>query len=339
MPLAFLVILVIFIIFYAINLILQVIELKRIQPIYTNTVFGKIRAPQINNASSSAGLSFRLDTVDGKPITATDSAKVFYLPPPVARFGYREKVYLIAKTLGFNTDIVKYQLQGDKAVLTDPTQDLTVDIRNFNFTYQFHFENTPELFTNAATPTTKESQDRAVNFLQKINRYPDEFTQGTPNIIFFNYNPEIKQFKQLDRNTGANLAEVDFYRPDVDGFPVVSPTFFNSQNYVMVMMIPNSEPRIIKAQINFFEKSGQQVGYYPVKTGDQAFSALKEGQGLVVSNPDGVNKVVIKTMGLGYFEPDFYQDYFQPVYVFTGDNNFVAYVPAITDDYLISDKK
>lgn len=338
LPFAFLGILVIFIIFYSVNLIMHLVELNKIQPIYTDTIFGKIKAPQINNASASTGLSFSLDTVDGKPVTATDTAKVFYLPPPVSRFGYREKVYLIAKTLGFNTDVIKYQLKGEKAALTDPTQELTVDIRNFNFTYQYHFENTPEIFANAVTPTTKESQDQAVNFLQKIGRYPDEFTQGTLNSIFFNYNPEIKQFKQLDRNVGANLVEVDFYRPDVDGFPVVSPTFFNSQNYVLMMMTPNSEPRIIKAQISFFEKSDQQVGYYPVKTGDQAYNDLKEGRGLVVSNPNGQKKIVIKTMELGYFEPDFYQDYFQPVYVFIGDNDFVAYVSAITDNYLIRGK-
>ncbi len=339
LPFVFLGILVIFIIFYSINLILRVIELSKVQPIHTDTIFGKIQAPQIKNASTSAGLSFILDTIEGKPVTATDSAKVFYLPPPVSRFGYREKVYLIAKTLGLNTDITKYQLREETAVLADTTQELSVDIRNFNFTYQYHFENNPNLFANAATPTTKGSQDQAVNFLQKIGRYPDEFAQGTVNTIFFNYNLETKELKQLGRNTGANLAEVDFYRPDIDGYPVVSPSFFNSPNYVLLMTAGDGTARIIKAQIHFFEKSDQQVGYYPLKTGDQAYNDLKAGKGMVVSNQAGQKKIVIKTMELGYLDPDFYQDYFQPVYVFIGDNNFVAYVPAITDNYLIPQKK
>ena len=38
-------------------------------------------------------------------------------------------------------------------------------------------------------------------------------------------------------------------------------------------------------------------------------------------------------MFLGYYDPDVYQEYLQPMYVFLGDNNFVAYLPAITDDY------
>ena len=335
LPYVILSILVIFILFYSVNLILQIVELNKVPQVYTNTTFGKIKAPQIKNIASSVGLDFTLDTVEGKPVTATDTARVFYLPPPVSRFGYREKIYLIAKTLGFNTDITKYQLKGETATLDDLTQALSVDIRNFNFTYKYNFENNPDLFTSAITPTTQESQSKAIDFLQKIDKYPDEFTQATLNTIFFKYDPQTKELKQLSKNVSANLVEVDFYRPDIDGFPIVSPSFFNSQNYVLMMMTASGEARIIKAQVGFFEKSDQQVGYYPVKTGDQAYQELKQGKGIVVSNPQQKKKIIIKTMKLGYLDPDFYQNYLQPVYIFIGDNDFVAYVAAITDDYIL----
>ncbi len=335
MPYVILSILVVFILFYSVNLILQIIELNKVPQVYTNTTFGKIKAPQIKNIASSTGLTFTLDTVEGKPVTATDTARVFYLPPPVSRFGYREKVYLIAKTLGFNTDVTKYQLKGETATLDDSTQSLSVDIRNFNFTYKYNFENNPDLFTSAVTPTTQESQNEAINFLQKIDKYPDEFTRATLNTIFFKYDPKTKELNQLSRNVGANLVEVDFYRPDIDGFPIVSPSFFNSQNYVLMMMTPGGDARIIKAQVKFFEKSDQQVGYYPVKTGDQAYQELKESKGVVISNPQQKKKIIIKTMKLGYLDPDFYQNYLQPVYIFIGEDDFVAYVTAITDDYIL----
>lgn len=338
LPYVILSILVIFILFYSTTLVLKLIELNKIQPVFTNTIFGKIAAPQVKDASTSAGLSFKIDTVEGRPVTATDSAKVFYLPPPVSRFGYREKVYLIAQTLGFDINVTRYQLREETAVLADPTQELSVDIRNFNFTYHYNFENNPDLFKTAVTPTTKQGQDGAIAFLQKIGKYPDEFAQGTLNTIFFYYNPETKELKQLERNVGANLVEIDFYRPHIDNHPVVSPTFFNSQNYVLMMIDQNGDARIIRAQIKFFEKSDQQVGYYPVISGDQAYSNLKEGKGMVVSNPGNNKKVVVKTMKISYLDPDFYQDYLQPVYVFIGENDFVAYVPAISDNYLIRGK-
>jgi hypothetical protein len=41
-------------------------------------------------------------------------------------------------------------------------------------------------------------------------------------------------------------------------------------------------------------------------------------------------------MFFGYLDPDTEQDYLEPVYIFLGDNNFVAYVAGIDDKYLIS---
>lgn len=339
LPLAFLVILVVFILYYAISLIFRLASLQKEQPAFLNAVFGKIKALEIEDASSSAGLTFRLDNVEGKPVTSTDSAKVFYMPPPVARFGYREKVYLMAQTLGFDTNITRYQLRDEMAVLADPIQELAVDIRNFNFTYQYNFENTPELFDTAVTPTTKQSQDQAIAFLQKIGRYPTELSLGTINTIFFKYDPKTKQLTQLARNIGANLVEIDFYRPNVDIFPAVSPSFFNSQNYVLLMINQEGEAKILKAQIKFFEKSDQQVGFYPVKTGDAAYNDLQEGRAWVISNPGDKQNVVIREMKIGYFDPDAPEDYLQPIYIFIGDDDFISYVPAVTEEYLIKDKK
>jgi hypothetical protein len=39
-------------------------------------------------------------------------------------------------------------------------------------------------------------------------------------------------------------------------------------------------------------------------------------------------------MFLAYYDPDIYQEYLQPVYVFVGEPNFIAYVPAISNEYL-----
>ena len=40
-------------------------------------------------------------------------------------------------------------------------------------------------------------------------------------------------------------------------------------------------------------------------------------------------------MFMGYYDPDIYQGYLEPVYVFLGTDNFVAFVPAVIDEYLI----
>jgi hypothetical protein len=97
---------------------------------------------------------------------------------------------------------------------------------------------------------------------------------------------------------------------------------------------PDGSSKILRAQVKFFEKSDEQVGIYPIRAGTDAYEFLQKGFGVVVNNPTNSKQVTIKKMFMGYLDPDIYQDYLQPVYVFLGDNNFVSYVPAITSEYL-----
>jgi hypothetical protein len=92
--------------------------------------------------------------------------------------------------------------------------------------------------------------------------------------------------------------------------------------------------QVLRSQVKFFEKSLEQFGVYPLRTGDEAYVDLQQGEGIVISNPQKRKDVIIRTMFLAYFDPDEYQDYLQPVYVFVGDDNFVAYVPAVTKQYI-----
>ena len=71
------------IIFYIIQIALLVYR-SRQKNIVTDTVFGVITKPNIKDASSSAEVKFTLDTIEGTPITATDTARVFFFssPPP-----------------------------------------------------------------------------------------------------------------------------------------------------------------------------------------------------------------------------------------------------------------
>ncbi|MBI4226420.1 hypothetical protein HY612_04895 [Candidatus Roizmanbacteria bacterium] len=330
-PLALLFFIVLLIFYYLVKVLILTITPPKQITTYVNPTFGKIKKPLIKDVPPSSNLNFTIDTIEGKPITATDSAKVFFLPSAPTRFGYREKIYLIAKTLGFDTQSVKHALEGKEAVFKDDKQSLRIDITNFNFTYEYNFENDPQIFQDTVLPRKRESEDKAINLL-KVVRYPEELAQGKTNTIFISYDPEAKQMRLLETNENANMVEVDFYRPDQDQYPIVSAKYFNSQNYVM-MVFYESDFKIIKAQIKFYEKSNTQVGIYPIKTGDAAWETLKTGKGWVIQNTQDKQNIVIKKMFLGYLDPDIYQEYLQPVYVFLGENDFVGYVPAIRDDY------
>lgn len=334
LPFLVLIVLIFFIFFYAIKLFFLYLQLNRPKSLSINPIFNKISQPKISGASSSAGLNFTLDTIEGEPITATETAKIYFLPASASRFGVREKAYLIAKAFSYDTTVVKHSLINDSNyVFNDEKQNLSIDITNFNFKYVYQFAGDKNLFDNTRIPTKREIEEKATSFLKQINRYPEELAQGKSNIIYLRYDPLYKRLGVAARPQDANVVEIDFYRPDIDGFSTVSPTYFNSQNS-MIMVFHNDDFKILKAQVQFFEKSEEQVGVYPVKSGAQAWADLKDGKGMIVSSLGGTKNVTITKMFYGYFDPDIYQEYLQPVYVFLGEGNFVGYVPAVTSDYL-----
>ncbi len=333
LPFAVLFFLIFMIFFYIVKIFFIYLKASRTPAVNINPVFGKIKRPQIKEVSASAGLNFILDTIEGQPITATPAANVYFLPPQATRFGYREKIYLMAKTLGFNTEMVKHKLEGQEAIFSTNRQKLTIDITNFNFSYEYKFENDKQVFTNTIIPSKTEIENKAIDFLKTIGRYPEELARGKTNVVYLHYNPLRNSVFVPSKPEEANVVEIDFYRPDIDQYPIVSPQYFNSQNFV-IMVFRQTGFKILKAQIRFFERSEDQVGVYPVRTGQAVWEELKAGGGIIVSSSDSKD-VIIKKMFMAYLDPDIYQDYLQPVYVFLGENNFVAFVPAIANEYFV----
>lgn len=280
--------------------------------------------------------NFILDNIQGRPTTATDSARVYVLPTPSTRFSYIQTISLMARAVGFDTRVDKYDLSGTQAAYSNLDHQLTIDIRNFNFTYKSFFENNTDLFTDTNIPDTDTIQETAKSFLRRLDRYPEELVQGPLNIVYLNYHPETKTFVVVENPQEANVVEVDFFRPDIDGFPTVTPNYFNSQNYI-VMVFKQDASKVIKAQVAFFEKDVTQRGTYPIKSGDVAWEQLKQGNGYIISAGQNSNTITIREMFVAYFDPGVEQRFLQPVYVFLGDKDFVGYVPALDDSSLQKD--
>lgn len=303
-------------------------------PVVYDIKFGKLPAIKpAHSIDSPPEISVTLDNIEGRPVTSTTSAKIFFIPEKNTRFGYLQNSYLMAKGVGFDTEVTKHTIEGDtNVVFDDGKKKLTVDIRDFNFSYKYNYEVNPLLFVGTQIPDETTVVAQATDFLRLLGKYPTELSTGTEHVIYLHFNPENNELEVVKNSQDANVVEVDFFRPDIDGYPIVSPKYFNAQNYV-VMVFKGSESKIIKAQIKFFDKDALNYGVYPIKTGDQAWKELQEKKGFIVSPGGNSYPITIRQMFLGYYDPDEYQQYLQPVYVFLGDNNFAAYVPAISSEH------
>lgn len=300
-----------------------------------NPVFGKLKAPIIQNATNSAGITFNLDTIEGKPIDGPPVADVFFLTPSNTRVGYRIGSENMAKVLGFDLETAKREVVAPNITFIDDKQKLSINITTFNFNYQYEIRPEDEFFKTAQIPSATEITNKSIDFLRKMGRYPEELAKGKTNIIYLFYNTETKELSVTKTPEEANMVEVDFYRPDIETYPFFSPKYFNSQNYALIVFHDNGY-KVIRAQVQFFEKSTEQVGKYPLKNGQKALEDLNNGKGIMVSRPEGATSLTIKEMLIGYLDPEQYQEYLQPVYVFLGeqDENFVGFVPAVDDSQM-----
>lgn len=323
-----------FILYFFFRLFFIYLQMNKPKEVIVPQVFGKIPSVKFNEATSSALFNYTLDTIEGYPVTTTDSAKVFYLPKPKTKLGYREKLSLMAKNFGFSPEENQYVLDGNIAIFQNETKKLMVDITNFNFSFEKKIDNLSLLSGGEFIPSENEIRNKAINFLQKVDRYPEEFTNAKTNILYLKYNSNFENYINVEKKEEANFVEIDFFRPEIDGVESVSPNFFRSKNFI-IFQFKENDYQIVKSQINFFEKSNSQYDIFPLKTANLAWEKLQKGEGFVVAATYGQKNIRIKKIFLAYYDPNFYQPYLQPVYVFLGDNDFVAYLPAISDEWLV----
>ncbi len=342
-PIGVIFVLVIFMLFLAIQLLLLYVNSQKTTvvnappPATINATFNKIQPPIIPQSTSSSKYTYVLDTLDGTPNieNATSAATIYFLPEQAASFGSLPKVTLMAKDAGFDTEVTQPRVSNNVATFDDGKRKMVIDMKNFNFTFDYIL--TPEDVNLDGTniPGENELQSQASNFLSKLTRYPTDLAQGKKNVIYLNYNTQNNQVSTLDSSEGANMAEIDFYRPDMNGYPMVTSTYYNSPHYVLFGFNKDGM-RVIRSQVKFYEHSQDQTGLYPIRTAETAWQDLQQGRGMVVSSTKDSGEIVIKKIFLAYYDPDVYQQYLQPVYVFLSDDKFVAYVTAVVDEYLLT---
>ncbi|MFA9288900.1 MAG: hypothetical protein ACEQSA_03410 [Weeksellaceae bacterium] len=342
-PLVIILLLVLLVFFFAFQLFFLYLESSSTSanpnaaaPLTVNPIFEKIKRPILPNTKSSDSVKYVLDTLDGTTNTevATSAAHVYFLPQPPSRFGFLSRIITMAQKFDIDTDITQHTLDDKIATFDDGKRKLAIDINTFNFSFEYRITDDDTIWDNTRAPSETAIETSARALLSSLEKYPAELAQGTTNILYFNYNPATKELTKVDTIAEANMAEVDFFSADLDGKPVVTSTYFNSPNFVLYAL-NNGNLQVLRAKSSIYEKSKDQIGVYPVITSDQAWKDLQAGKGSIISQDDNTQDIKIKKIYLAYFEPEVYQEYMQPMYVFLGEGNFVAYVTAVTEEYLL----
>jgi hypothetical protein len=296
--------------------------------------FGKLPKLVFPERPNLPTISYKLETISGSLPTLVDQAKVFFMPQPSDNLLAREKTKTWAKTLGFSgepEEIDKYEYLFTSGAT--PTTTLKVNFLSRNFTLTYDWKNDLEILSVGNPPQESQAISLARGFLQSADALGEDLALGPAEVSYLKYK-EGDLAKALFFSE-ANFAKVNLYRQDIDGTKILPANPKESNIFVIVSPATKTGRGIIEASYTYNPVSLEHFATYPLKDVKSAWSQLTSGKAFIANlgnNPEG--KITIRNAYLAYYDSNTPQNFLQPVIVFEGDQDFFAYVPAVSDNWL-----
>lgn len=288
-----------------------------------NMAFGPLPYPlaQNNIATPSGAITYVLETVDGGFPETPYTLKVYFMPRLGATFGSFDRMKVSAENLGFK-DI---PLRAGPTIwrFTDkdnPLRTLDIDEISGNFRLMYNYVSDVSIFTSKNFTSSDQAISTARTFFEHVS--------GLPTTYYFKY--DAGALVSTTSLSNADAVSVTFARPDIDKMPVVSPDF--RQGLVSALISGSTDPKKTVLEGRFFttDIDTQNWGTYPIVKAADAFESLKSGKAIYASLPlPMASTISIRKIYLAYLDPYPAQSYLQPVWVFSDEKGFVAYIPGV----------
>lgn len=292
--------------------------------------FGKLPAisfPEKNKVN----INYSLETATGDLPKLPDQAKVYYVLKDTANLLALDAAKEKARSLGFGSEPNK--LSDNTYSFKNPNVPATLEMNivsgSFSVSYDLNSDRGP--ITNK--PPAAEVAAAAVRaFLGAADILPEDLTGGmVPKFLKLDNGKFITALSQSD----SDAVKINLFRKDYDELPAKTTDPTEANVWFMVSGSQDRNQQIIAGEYHYFKVDESQFSTYPIKTPKEAFGELQSGNAFIADQgtvQDGEN-LKIRKVYLAYFDSENPSDFYQPIYVFEGDKNFVAYLPAVTSDY------
>lgn len=293
--------------------------------------FGKLPSLSFPTREDLPEFSFLLETPEGGLPQTPEITKVYFMPAPAPSFLALDEARRIANRLGFTASEEKISDTIYRFRNPESSQVLEMNIVTEAFSISYNLEQDPELAT--LRPESSEVAAATVrSFLSSARLLAEDLAQGRVTYEFFKKAPGgITGVVSLSE---ANFVKVNIFRQDYNELAVLPPDVTDANVWFLVSGAREREREIVAGEYHYFAADSQQFSTYPLKKTEEAFAELEAGQGFIArlgQNQDG--KVTIRRIYLAYYDPEEPQEFLQPIFVFEGDKNFAAYVPAVASQY------
>lgn len=300
-------------------------------PLPPTVAFGKLPLlPFPENQPSKGSLTYSLETPEGGLPTFFEQAKVYFMPKIPPTIQSLEFAKQKATTLGFSPDgreLVEtvFLFQNASAPST-----LTMNVVSGIFSISYDLRANPSAIEKIPpAPDIATSQIRS--YLARADLLKDDLS----GIIAHEFiKIEEGKFVSAVSLSESDLVKINLFRKSFDELPTVTLDPKEANVWFMISGDRERANQIIAAEYHYYPVDEEQDATYPIKTAQKAWEELNSGEAFIASfgNNDEGN-ITIRNVYLAYYDAGQYTSYYQPVVVFEGDNDFVAYIPAVTSEY------
>ncbi len=288
---------------------------------------GKLPKIQFPQSTSSVIPTYNINTVNGQLPVLADRVNVYKLKTP-------EPNLLALQTAKNSLDSSEFVLNQVKKTSTlyqwthsKTGATIDYDIVTKNFTISSGFLTNPSLSSQGLMPGEDQIKRDTFSFLDRMGATTDNFDQDKTKVEYLEVRNGLLVAAQ---NLGsARYARITLVQKLVDEIPIINDSPTESITS-FVVSYPQQNFAVLEGTFYNFEIDMEAKSDYAIKTAAQALEDLKAGNAYVL-NPGNLQNVDITDVQIRYFLNKQSGKFLLPVIVFSGVNNFTAYVDAIPD--------
>lgn len=291
--------------------------------------FGKLPSPSFPQSTATGTYTYTLNTISGTLPTLPDRATVYTILQPQPDLLALDNAKAIMSQNQFTNDPTT--LSDSIFQWQNANQAITYNIVTNDFSFTTTYLNNQDVLAANNLPNQQEAIDQAIQFFNNFStNQTDIDTSKTQTSLLRIQNNQLTPATSL---SDTQVIRVDFFQQDINSLSVYYPQYPKSLMYALIAGGAD-QPQVVEAGFTHKIVITDDNATYPIKTAQQAFNELKSGKAYIANYDGTSSNITIRNVVLGYYLGSDPQSYALPIIVFKGDNNFYAYVNAVTDAWV-----
>ncbi|MBU3935497.1 hypothetical protein KJ909_02375 [Patescibacteria group bacterium] len=257
--------------------------------------------------------------------------KIYVIYRPSRDFLALEEDKKVAASLGFIEEPKQIKYGVYEFENRNLRQTLTMNVLEGSFVLKYPYLDDQTLLAPGKVPNKNEAIAIASGYLETSGKLDEKLKEGEKKVEYWRI--DYDGLKVASSLSEANVARVDFFRKNLDDLPIVGIQVNRAPVSVLVSGSEVASKKVVEVNYKSVMIDEESYSTYPIKPIEEAWKDLQSGNYWPASDSQE-KTVAIRNVYLAYFEPVVLTNFLQPIFVFEGSDNFVAYVTAVTDSQI-----